>query len=78
MTNPNFTKNALGKIVEVERMTSLTVFKVQTKKGTFDYTVFGQVSPALEVGETLSVTIAYSITLNGYFIKHVNSILKVA
>lgn len=78
MINPNKNYEVIGKIVSIERMVSMTIFKVKTKYALLDYTVFGSSEEGLEVGDMVSATIAYSITLNGYFIKTVNPNLKAA
>lgn len=78
MINPNKRYEVKGKIVAVEKFTSMTVFKVETKQGLLDYTVFGSFDTGLAVDDRINATVAYSITLNGYFIKNINSSLKAA
>lgn len=74
MINPNRTYDILGTIVSADHMTSLTVFKIETKHGTFDYTVFGN-NPNSELtnGTKLKCSLKYSISLNNYFVYHVES-----
>lgn len=78
MINPNKTYNVKGKIVAIEKYTSMAVYKVETEHGIFDYTVFGQGLESLTEGTRINAVMAYSITLNGYFIKSVSNSLKVA
>lgn len=74
MINPNATKNTTGVIKEVINYTSMTVYKIQTKHGIFDYTLFGAANESLAEGIKLSLTIGYSITLNGYFVRNIGLI----
>lgn len=71
MINPNKTAKITGKIVSIESYTSMTVHKVSTKSGIFDYTTFGYSPSTLVEGDKIDVIIGYSVTLNGCFIKEV-------
>lgn len=77
MINPNTTYSTNGKVTAIESFTSFTVYKVATKQGMFDYTVFG--SPLdLHEGDKLDVAIGYSIMAQAYAIRYIDKLTKAA
>lgn len=72
MINPAKTLETKGVVKSVETYTSMIVYKIETKHGIFDYTVFNFNADTLNEGTALNVAIGYSITLDGYMIKYVD------
>lgn len=71
----NITQELTGKIISIEPMTSITVYKIETKQGIFEHTTFGMFrDETLTEGLKLKVSLKYSITLNNYFVYHVQPI----
>lgn len=78
MINPNKRFEVNGKVISIEPMTSMTVIKIKTKHGIFDYTLFGNQSNVLKEGQELNATIGYSITLNAYTVKSIDHSVLIA
>lgn len=77
MINPNTTYSTNGKVTAIESFTSFTVYKVATKQGNFDYTVFGTPLDLCE-GDKLNVAVGFSIMAQAYAIRYINTHSKAA